>query len=215
MDVSAPPEVVLATRNRKKRGELQALLEPYGIRVRTLDDFPPLPEVIEDGATFAENAAKKARETATALKRWVIGEDSGLEVDALDGAPGVYSARYSGPGATDQSNNDKLMRELANVPDDRRGARYVCHAAAADPEGTVRLHNEAYCRGRMARAPRGQGGFGYDPYFIVPEYHRTFGELSALVKQQLSHRGRALRRLVPPLLRLMDPRADAARLGQG
>jgi XTP/dITP diphosphohydrolase len=212
MDVTAVPEVVLATRNLKKRAELQALLEPHGIMVRTLDEFPPIPEVIEDGATFADNAAKKARETALALRRWVIGEDSGLEVEALNGAPGVYSARYSGPDATDESNNAKLMRELEDVPDERRGARYVCHAAVADPSGEVHLHVEAYCRGRMAREPHGSGGFGYDPYFVIREYHQTFGELSALVKQQLSHRGRALRRLVPQMLALLDPRADAARL---
>ena len=212
MDVTAVPEVVLATRNLKKRAELQALLEPHGIAVRTLDEFPPLPEVIEDGATFAENAAKKARETALALRRWVIGEDSGLEVEALNGAPGVYSARYSRPDATDASNNAKLIRELQDVPDERRGARYVCHAAVADPAGTVHLRVEAYCRGTMAREPHGSGGFGYDPYFVIREYHQTFGELSALVKQQLSHRGRALRTLVPKMLALLDPRADAARL---
>lgn len=200
MDDPSAPEIVLATRNLKKRAELQALLEPHGIPVRTLDDFPSLPEIVEDGATFADNAAKKARETALALHRWVIGEDSGLEVAALKGAPGVYSARYSGADATDERNNAKLMQELAGVPEERRGARYVCHAAVADPAGIVRLHVEDYCRGRIAREAHGSGGFGYDPYFIIREYHCTFGELSPLVKQQLSHRGRALRRLVPQLL---------------
>lgn len=199
----AAPEVVLATRNLKKRAELEALLRPHGISVRTLDDFPPIPEVVEDGATFAENAAKKACETAQSLNCWVIGEDSGLEVAALNGAPGVYSARYSGEGATDERNNARLMQELADVPDDRRDARYVCHAAVADPTGQVRLYVEEYCSGRIAREARGTGGFGYDPYFIVREYHRTFGELSPLAKQQLSHRGRALRRLVPQLRQLL------------
>lgn len=203
MDDTAAPVVVLATRNRKKRAELQALLEPHGITVRTLDDFPPIPEVVEDGATFSENAAKKARETALALQQWVIGEDSGLEVAALNGAPGVYSARYSGADATDERNNAKLLSELAGVPEECRDARYVCHAAVADPAGAIRLHVEDYCRGRIAREGHGAGGFGYDPYFVVREYHRTFGELSPLVKQQLSHRGRALRRLVPQLLPLL------------
>ena len=133
----------------------------------------------------------------------MIGEDSGLEVAALQGAPGVYSARYSGADATDERNNAKLLSELAEVPEERRDARYVCHAAVADPTGVIRLHVEDYCRGRMAREGHGGGGFGYDPYFIVREYHRTFGELSPLVKQQLSHRGRALRRLVPQLLPLL------------
>jgi XTP/dITP diphosphohydrolase len=197
------PRVVLATRNRKKCAELRGLLEPHGIGVLTLDDCPPTPEVVEDGATFAENAEKKAALISKTLGEWTIGEDSGLEVDALGGRPGVYSARYSGPEATDESNNVLLIRELAGVPPERRGARYVCHVAVADPAGQVRLHVEDYCRGRITTEPRGTNGFGYDPYFLIPEYHRTFGELPSIVKQQLSHRGRTLRRLLPELLRLL------------
>lgn len=201
------PRVVLATRNAKKCAELRALLEPHGITVLSLDECPPAPDVVEDGATFAENAGKKAATIARCVGEWTIGEDSGIEVDALGGRPGVYSARYSGPGATDQSNNDLLVAELAHVPPDCRGARYVCHVAVADPTGAIRLQVEDYCRGRITTEPRGTGGFGYDPYFLIREYHRTFGELGPIVKQQLSHRGRALRRLLPLLLRALhgDP----------
>jgi XTP/dITP diphosphohydrolase len=200
--MSLPTQLVLASRNRKKVAELQALLQPLSVRVQSVDEFPGLPEVEEDGTTFAENAAKKAVEIARATQCWTLGEDSGLEVDALGGAPGVYSARYSGPGATDESNNAKLIAALAGVPAAKRGARYVCHVAIADPDGNVRLHIERTCRGRIVDDPRGTNGFGYDPYFLVPEYHRTFGELSPLVKRQLSHRARAMGEVLPALRRL-------------
>lgn len=199
----SPHRLVIATRNAKKGSELRSLLEPHGIHVESLLDLQPLPEVIEDGDTFAENAAKKAVQIARCLNCWVVGEDSGLEVDALDGAPGVYSARFSGENADDDSNNALLIDKLHNTPDDRRTARYVCHVAVADPNGALTLSLERYCRGRITRQARGTNGFGYDPYFLIPEYHRTFGELSALVKRQLSHRGRALRALLPELLKLL------------
>jgi XTP/dITP diphosphohydrolase len=198
-----PPPLVIATRNAKKRREIEELLAPHGIQVLCVADFPDVPEIIEDGQTFAENAAKKGSQTARHLGLWTLGEDSGLMVDALGGAPGVYSARYSGEGATDQTNNAKLMREMANVPDEQRGAKYLCHAALSDPTGTIRFTVEATCRGRILREPRGTNGFGYDPYFWIPEYHRTFGELSNTVKHRLSHRARAFERLVGPLVRLL------------
>jgi XTP/dITP diphosphohydrolase len=195
--------LVLASRNRKKCLEIRALLEPVGIRLSGLDEFGELSEVVEDGATFAENAAKKAGETARALGRWTLGEDSGLCVDALSGAPGVFSARYSGPGATDASNNEALIEALAAVPEERRTARYVCHVALADPTGAIRLQVEACCRGRITTEPFGHEGFGYDPYFLIPEYHRTFAQLGLLVKRELSHRSRAFRRLLPGLRALV------------
>jgi XTP/dITP diphosphohydrolase len=198
-----PAQLVIATRNVKKRREIEELLASHGIQVLCVADFPVVPEVIEDGATFAENAAKKASQTARHLGLWTLGEDSGLMVDALGGAPGVYSARYSGEGATDEKNNAKLMYEMSNVPDDQRGARYLCHVALSDPSGTIRHTVEAACRGRILREPRGSNGFGYDPYFLIPEYHRTFGELSNTVKHHLSHRARAFERLVGPLVRLL------------
>jgi len=197
------PTVVLASRNRKKSEEIRALLAPHGIDVASVADFPDVGEVDEDGDTFAANAAKKASEVARQVQHWTIGEDSGLRVDALGGAPGVYSARYSGPDATDESNNAKLIAELAGVPDEQRGAEYVCHIAVADPSGQIRLNVEATCRGRIAHQARGTNGFGYDPYFLIREYHRTFGELSPLVKQQLSHRARAFNLLIPRLVQTL------------
>jgi XTP/dITP diphosphohydrolase len=136
------------------------------------------------------------------LGRWVIGEDSGLIVDALGGRPGVLSSRFSGRGATDESNNRKLMEELAGVPLERRTAAYVCTVALADPTGAIRLTAEGRCRGVIITEPRGENGFGYDPYFLVREYHRTFGELSSRVKHQISHRARALALFIPELLKL-------------
>lgn len=198
---------MIASRNRKKAAEIRDLLAPHGIEVLGVADFPNVPEVVEDGSTFAANAVKKAAETARAVGQWTLGEDSGLEVAALAGAPGIYSARFSGPNATDEANNAKLMSELAAVPDERRSARYVCNAALADPSGTIALQVEAYCRGRITREARGTNGFGYDPYFLIPEYHRTFGELSPAVKRRLSHRGRAFERLIPELVRLMHAAA--------
>ena len=196
--------VVLASRNRKKTGEMADLLVPFGIRLRCVADFPNVPEVIEDGLTFAENAAKKASQTALAAGYWTIGEDSGLMVDALQGAPGIYSARYSDPGATDERNNLKLQQELADVPAERRGAGYICSVALSDPAGVIRLTAEDRCRGRIISEPRGTNGFGYDPYFLVREYHQTFGELGAAVKQRLSHRARAFAKFIPEMMRLLQ-----------
>ena len=203
MSADAELTVVLASRNRKKTGEMADLLNPLGIRLLCVADFPDIPEVIEDGSTFAENAAKKASQTALALNQWAIGEDSGLMVDALQGRPGIYSARYSDPGATDDRNNQKLQLELADVPDERRGAGYICSVALSNPAGVICLTAEDRCRGRIIREPRGANGFGYDPYFLIPEYHRTFGELSGAVKQRLSHRARAFARFIPEMMRLL------------
>jgi XTP/dITP diphosphohydrolase len=190
--MNSPSPLVLGSRNRKKSREVAEILAPHGIDVVSIADFPEVGEVVEDGVTFAENAAKKASQPATQIGRWVIGEDSGLVVDALAGRPGVYSARFSGPGATDASNNRKLMEELTGVPLERRTAAYVCSIALADPSGAIRLSSDGRCRGLILFEPRGENGFGYDPYFLVREYHRTFGELSARVKHQISHRARSL-----------------------
>ncbi len=193
-------ELVVASRNPKKAAELQELLASSGIQVTSLAEFPGMPEVVEDGTTFAENAAKKARETALHIGRWVVAEDSGLCVDALGGAPGLCSARYSDPGATDARNNAKLIDALRDVPDEQRSAHYVCHACVADPQGTIRLAVEETCRGTIVREPRGTNGFGYDPYFLVRELHATFGELDPAVKRAISHRARALRKLVAAIV---------------
>lgn len=201
--MGAPQPIILGSRNRKKSREVAEILAPCGIEIASIADFPHVPEVIEDGATFAENAAKKASQPARRLGRWVIAEDSGLIVDALGGRPGVFSARFSGPGATDESNNRKLMEELAAVSVEQRTAGYVCSVTLADPTGTIRQTSEGSCRGLIIAEPRGDNGFGYDPYFLIREYHRTFGELPARVKHQISHRARAFSALIPGLLKLL------------
>lgn len=135
---------------------------------------------------------------------WVIADDSGLTVDALIGAPGVFSARYAGEPTNDVANNRKVLEALAETPDDRRGAAFRCALALADPDGTIRLETEGACRGRLTREVRGPAGFGYDPLFLIPEYHKTFGELSPLVKHQLSHRARAFALLRRSLERMIS-----------
>ena len=195
--------LVIGTRNRKKREEILEILDGLGLELKDLTNWPDAPEVVEDGTTFEENARKKALELARHLGEWVLGEDSGLVVPALNGRPGVYSARYAGKQGDDAANNQRLLAELAPLPDDKRGAYYVCTAALADPKGEVRAVVEGRCHGVILREARGSGGFGYDPLFLVPEYHRTFGELSACVKHALSHRGRALTHLRPVLRTLL------------
>ena len=175
-----------------------------GCVIQSLDEYPSAPEVDESRPTrFAGNARKKASELALALGHWVLADDSGLAVDALNGAPGVLSARFAGEPCDDAANNRKLLEAIADVPDDRRGAAFRCALAVADPSGQIRLEAEGACRGRIIRELRGDQGFGYDPLFLIPEYHRTFGELSPLVKHQLSHRSRAFAHLRPGLARLI------------
>lgn len=200
---SSSPVLVLGTANRKKGLELAELVEPLGLHVRTLADFPQAISVDESGETFAANAALKAVEQARHLRQWVLADDSGLAVDALGGAPGVYSARYAGPQADDEDNNRRLLEELAGMPLERRTAHYVCHATLADPTGTIRAEAEDYCHGRILTAYRGANGFGYDPLFEIIEYHRTFGELNPAVKAALSHRARAMRQLLPVFRHLL------------
>jgi XTP/dITP diphosphohydrolase len=188
--------IVLGTHNRKKGVEMAELFSPLGFTLKTLADFNDALDIVEDGTTFAANAALKACRQASHLQQWVLGEDSGLAVDALEGRPGVYSARYSGPNATDDSNIDKLMQEMEGIPVHRRAARYTSHMTLANPQGTPLADVEACCHGRIANERRGTAGFGYDPVFEVVEYHMTFGELGDVVKGMLSHRGRAGRRIV-------------------
>ncbi|MFO7901522.1 MAG: non-canonical purine NTP pyrophosphatase [Pirellulaceae bacterium] len=195
--------VVLGTHNRKKGQELAGLLAPFKLQLKTLCDFENPLDVEEHGDTFAANAALKACQQASWLRHWVLGEDSGLAVDALDGRPGVHSARYAGPDATDEANIEKLLAEMQPVPPGKRGAHYVSHMTLADPQGIPRADTEASCHGRIAPARRGSGGFGYDPVFEIAEYHMTFGELGNTVKAILSHRGRATRRMLPHIVRLL------------
>jgi XTP/dITP diphosphohydrolase len=194
--------LVVGTHNRKKGLELVDLMAPLGIRVLTLADVVSPLEVAETGSTFAENARLKATCQARHLRAWVLAEDSGLEVDVLDGSPGVFSARYAGVNATDEENNVKLLKSLADVPRGRRCAHYACYAVLADSSGTVRAESQGFCHGIIRDSPSGAHGFGYDPLFEVVEYHRTFGEIGPAAKACLSHRGRAVRALLTDLRKL-------------
>ena len=192
--------IILGTRNSKKLEEIKRILgdiQSEGLEITDLTGFPEAPEIVEDGMTFEENARKKASGLAKALNQWVLGEDSGLVVPALHGRPGVQSARYSGKHGDDAANNAKLLAELAPLPDDRRAAYYVCTIALGDPQGEIQAVVEGRCHGIITQELRGSGGFGYDPLFLIPEYHRTFGEMSARVKHAISHRAKALEQLRP------------------
>jgi XTP/dITP diphosphohydrolase len=197
-------QLVIGTHNRKKGEELADLLAPYGFTVATLADTPGAIDVVESGDTFAANSALKATEQARHLGRWVLADDSGLEVDALGRAPGVYSARFASPTATDQQNNAELLQRLGDTPLENRTARYVCHVTVADPTGAIRAESHDVCHGRIRFEAAGTNGFGYDPLFEVVEYHRTFGELGPHVKRAISHRTRALRAVLPKLTALIS-----------
>jgi XTP/dITP diphosphohydrolase len=192
----APPTLVMATRNPGKIRELEALLADSGVKLLSLADFPRLPEIPEEGATFAENAAAKALEVARLTGRPALADDSGLSVDALGGAPGVFSARYAqdrtGPRPpTDADNWGKLLDELKDVPQRERGARFVCELALAWPDGRL-LTARGECAGVIAFEPQGDTGFGYDPVFWVPAYGATMAQLGPEIKNKISHRAQAL-----------------------
>lgn len=179
-------ELIVATHNPDKIREFERILRPLSVSVRTAE----LGEVEETGATFEENALLKARAACRETGLPAVADDSGLAVDALDGAPGVYSARYAGPGATNAQRIEKLLRALRDVPMEKRGAKFVCAICCAFPNGDV-VTARGECEGSVAFAPLGEGGFGYDPVFLVGG--KSFGELSAEEKDRISHRGRALR----------------------
>ncbi len=183
-------ELVLATRNRHKGEELAALLGDLGLRIRILDEFPGIPDVIEDGDTCEANAVKKARAIADATGLPAVADDTGLEVDALGGRPGVYAARYAGEHATYEDNCRKLLRELAGVPQKRRTARFVTVAAIALPSDGVHIAT-GQLEGLITEEPAGSQGFGYDPVFFVPELGKTLAEVSAEIKNRVSHRAKA------------------------
>ena len=196
-------KVLLATGNRKKAAEIVAILGEGGgaIECLSLADYPDLPPAVEDGKTFLENARKKAHPAAKETGLPTLGEDSGLEVDALGGAPGIYSARYAEEDASDGANIRKLLREMDDVPPGKRGARYRCMAVLAFPDGRE-IAADGSCGGEIAMEPRGKGGFGYDPVFLLPD-GRMMAELTPAEKDALSHRGKALRRLSEKL-RVVD-----------
>ena len=188
-------KLVLASRNRKKIRELETFLSAISsdIQILALDDIGYTDEIVEDGATFAENSLIKARIPAS-LGYIGVADDSGLEVDALDGAPGVYSARWSGDGATDEKNNAKLLRELDGVPADKRTARFKTVVTCAFPDGEY-FQCDGVCEGTILSSPDGDGGFGYDPLFLSAELGRSFAAATADEKNAVSHRGRAMRKL--------------------
>jgi len=193
-----PRTLIIATHNAGKLREFRDLLAGLPVELRSLADVRPDLQVVEDGATFEANALKKAREVAAATGQLVLSDDSGLEVDALGGRPGVHSARYAGEHATDAQNNRRLLDELQGVPLDRRTARYRVVLALLEPDG--RLAREPHlehgtCEGRIGFEPRGENGFGYDPYFIPAGHSLTLAELSPAAKHALSHRGQAARKL--------------------
>lgn len=184
--------IVVATRNRAKLGEIRRILEGPGVSIRPLEEFPDCPEVPEDGRTFEENAVKKAAAVARHTGLPALADDSGLEVDALGGAPGVRSARYAGEGADDAANLAKLLDAMRDVPDGARGARFVCCVAVAFPDGTANTFWGSVT-GVLGRQPRGARGFGYDPIFYPLGERRTFAQMDEHEKDRLSHRGIALR----------------------
>jgi len=198
-------DLLVATTNPGKFAEVKSFLAGLPLRILSLKDLDHPPAVVEDGRTFDENALKKARTLADFSGRFTLADDSGLEVDALNGAPGIYSARYAGEGADDEGNNQKLLDALADVPTDQRTARFVCALALCAPRAQKKNDWAAResCEGRIAFAPRGANGFGYDPLFFYPPFGKTFGEIDQETKATVSHRGKALKRLAEALPKLV------------
>ena len=186
--------LIVATKNQGKLREIRELLDGLPLEMCSLSDFQGLPEIVEDGSTFRANALKKALTIARHTGGLVLGEDSGIEVAALDKRPGVYSARYAGVQATDRKNNLKLLRELRGVPMKDRRARYRCVAALVEGETVIAVVS-GRCEGMIAQQPQGRNGFGYDPLFFVPRHGQTFGMLDPSIKAVISHRARAMVRV--------------------
>ncbi|WP_066175274.1 XTP/dITP diphosphatase [Bacillus marinisedimentorum] len=187
-------EIIIATKNKGKVKDFEALLSKRGIQVRSLHDFPDMPDVEETGSTFEENAILKAETIARKLGRTVIADDSGLIVDYLDGRPGVYSARYAGEEKNDRANLEKVLAELEGVPEDERTARFYCVLAVSVPDEEPKVA-EGTCEGLIARKPQGEHGFGYDPIFFVKEKNKTMGQLTKEEKNKISHRAAAMEKL--------------------
>ncbi len=190
--MSEPIILVIATRNEGKTREIRSLLKDFPVEIKDLNDFGPIPPCVEDGKTFEENAYKKASFTAKVLGLPALADDSGLEVEALGGRPGVYSARYAGPNATDEENNRKLLQEMKGITN--RKARFCCVISIAVPTGFA-LTYEGYCEGLITEEPRGTNGFGYDPIFYYEPMGKTFAEMTLEEKIAVSHRGKALQEL--------------------
>ena len=196
-------KLILATRNKGKLKEIQVLLSDLDIDIMSLDEAENAPHVVEDGKTFMENAFKKAKVIAEATGIMALADDSGLEVDALDGAPGVHSARYSGENASDASNNEKLLADLEGVSSGKRSAHFSCVIIVYHPSGQW-ISTEARCEGEITNKIIGDQGFGYDPVFYLPSINRTMAQLSPEEKNSLSHRGKALAELKSKLPGFLD-----------
>lgn len=198
-------KLLVATTNAGKLAEIEAALKGLPVQILPLSALKDYPEVVEDGTSFEDNARKKARTLAEFSGYLTLADDSGLEVDALEGAPGVHSARYSGEGADDARNNEKLLRTLQDLPWERRGARFVCVMALCCPASGRRLEwiFHGICEGSIAFEPRGVNGFGYDPLFFYPPLGKTFGEVDRETKGRYSHRGKTLAKLAQELPSLL------------
>jgi XTP/dITP diphosphohydrolase len=203
--MSAPTRVVVASRNRHKVHEISVLVEGVGMQLVGIDELAPDVPLVEDESTFEGNALAKARQAAAATGLPALADDSGLEVDALSGAPGVHSARYAGEPSDDARNNAKLLSALTGVSPDQRSARYRCVAAFIDPTSGRTLTAAGSCEGIILEAPRGQGGFGYDPLFLVPSLGRSMAEIDLAEKNRLSHRAAAFRSLAGSLRAIFSP----------
>jgi len=185
-------ELIVATKNKKKLKEIKEILKGFGLKISSLSDYEALPRIIENGKTFKENAVKKAVKIARATGKLSLGEDSGLCVGALNGEPGVYSARFSGKGKSDAQNNLRLLKLLKEIPLSKRKAHYSCAVALADKDGLIGVV-EGECSGMIGFELKGKSGFGYDPLFVVPKYKKTFAQLGEKIKHKMSHRYHALK----------------------
>lgn len=185
-------EIIIATKNLGKVKEIKDILDNSNIKILTRKDFPQLPKIDEDGKTFQENALKKAGKISEYTGKVCLADDSGLEIDYLEGKPGIYSSRW---GNNDEERINKVLNLLENVPENKRKAKFVCVLVLAFPDGRKYMVKEE-CPGKISFIPRGKYGFGYDPIFLIPEYNQTFAELGDKIKNQISHRGKAMRKMI-------------------
>jgi len=185
-------EILIATNNFGKVKEIKNILNIPKVKILTMKDFPNLPKVEEDGKTYQENAFKKASKISKYTGKICLADDSGLEIDYLKGEPGIYSSRW---GNSDKERVNKVLKLLENVPKNKRNAKFVCVAVLVFPNGKIYMVKEE-CKGSITFKPKGEHGFGYDPIFLVPEYEKTFAELGDKIKNRISHRGKAMRRMM-------------------
>lgn len=195
-------ELVLATKNKDKIKEIKYILRGLNVKILSIEDYPNLPEAHEDGETLRANAIKKAVTIAGYTSKWALADDTGLEVAVLDGAPGVYSARFAGPGCKYIDNNKKLLKLLGDLPKKKRKAQFKCVIALAEPQGTVRTVL-GVINGYISTEMKGKSGFGYDPVFVAPEYGKTFAQLGLKTKNKISHRAQALEKMKKVIKKLL------------